>query len=129
MVHNWKTAVAISEPPGANSTVPAWAELKFNPLGIFNLHRHLGVLAGEPGVFTRYQKNFEAADIAWFAAGASEDNDHHVAPDSFHSAFTIMRSHLPAGEEGKKWRKDLRSRLQKSTFDAVRLPSSAFINL
>jgi hypothetical protein len=116
----WGIPVNIPMPPSGDGELPPWTDLKFNPLGIYNLRRRIGALAGEPGVFTRYQHRFEAADLAWFAAGASEDDDHHIPADSFHQAFDILRTNLPSGEEGGKWRKQLRSRLGRIIFDLVR---------
>ena len=124
---NWGAPVDITMPPSGDGAVPPWTDLKFNPLGLYNLRRHIGILAGEPGIFTRYQSRFEAADVAWFAAGASEDNNHHVPADTFHQAFAIMRSNLPSGEEGKKWRKQVWSRLQKIIFDLVRCILNNFV--
>jgi hypothetical protein len=86
----WGIAVNIPVPPFGDGGLPQWADLKFNPLGIYNLHCRIGALAGEPGVFTRYQQWFETADIAWFAAGTSEDNNHHVPADTFHQSFDIL---------------------------------------
>jgi hypothetical protein len=111
--------VSISVPPFRDGDVLAWTDLKFNPLGIYNLHCQLGVLAKEPGIFTRYQHWFEASDIAWFAAGTSEDGNHHIPDDSFHVAFNVMCSQLPAGTVGVSWRKTVCSHLQKLIFDLV----------
>jgi hypothetical protein len=76
-------------PSFGDSDLPLWANLKFNPLGIYNLHHHIGALASEHGVFTRYQQWFKAADIAWFAAGSSEDNHHHIPADTFYVPSSI----------------------------------------
>jgi hypothetical protein len=116
----WGVPVTIPIPPFGDGEVPSWSDLKFNPLGIYNIRRRIGALANEPGIFTRYQHRFEAADIAWFAAGTSEDGNHHVSTDTFHHAFNVVRSELPSGDEGGKWRKLLRTRLMKLLFDVVR---------
>ena len=60
---------SVPTPPGADTPIPDWSLLKFNPLGIYNLRRHLGVVSDQPGLFKRYQDRFLASDIAWFAAG------------------------------------------------------------
>ena len=101
------------------SDLPPWSKLKFNPLGIYNLQHHIGVLAGEHGIFNRYQCQFDGANIAWFAAGCSQDNGHYIPADSFHPAFNIVQAHLPAGEEGGQWRKQLCSQLMDLLFDVV----------
>ena len=97
---NWGTPGDITMPPSRDGTVPPWTDLKFNPLGLYNLHHHIGILAGEPGIFTRYQSCFEAADVAWFAAGASEDNNHHVPANTFHQAFAIWQKRQKVAEAG-----------------------------
>jgi hypothetical protein len=116
---NWGAPVSIPVPPYGDGDIPPWSDLKFNPLGIYNLRRRIGVLASERGIFNMYQHQFEAADIAWFAAGTSEDNDHYIPANTFHHAFDIVRDDLPTGEEGGKWRKKLHSRLMNLLFDVV----------
>jgi hypothetical protein len=51
----WGIAVDIPVLHFGDSGLPQWANLKFNLLGIYNLRRHIGALASEPGVFTQYQ--------------------------------------------------------------------------
>jgi hypothetical protein len=72
----WGTHVDISMPPGGNGGVPNWAELKFNPLGLYNLRCRLGALSREPGMFMRYKDRFLHSDIAWFASGLHTDGQH-----------------------------------------------------
>ena len=116
----WGVPVTIPIPPFGDGEVPSRSDLKFNPLGIYNIRHRIGVLANEPGIFTHYQHRFEAADIAWFAAGTSEDGNHHVSTDTFHHAFNVVRSELPSGDKGGKWCKLLWTRLMKLLFDVVR---------
>jgi hypothetical protein len=75
----------------------------------------------EPGIFTRYKNSFLGSDIAWFAAGASEDNKHHIQRDTFHPLFTISRENLPIGPQGNQLRNGVRTNLRQLTFDLVRL--------
>jgi len=106
-------------PPGGEGPLPSWADLKFNPLGLYNLRRRLGVLADEPGVFSQYKDAFLASDIAWFAAGASTDGTHALPTGFFHPSFEILRNHNPLGPPGQKIRTDVRKRIQNLTFDLV----------
>ena len=97
---NWGAPVDITMPPSGDGTVPPWTDLTFNPLGLYNLCRRIGILAGEPGIFTRYQSHFKAADVAWFAAGASEDNNHYIPANTFHQAFAIWQRRQKVVEAG-----------------------------
>ncbi|KAF8230973.1 hypothetical protein L208DRAFT_1378310 [Tricholoma matsutake] len=42
----WGVPVSIPVPPYGDGDIPPWSDLKFNPLGIYNLCHHIGVLAG-----------------------------------------------------------------------------------
>jgi hypothetical protein len=97
-----------------------WSELKFNPVGLCNLRNRLGRFPKEPGIFTRHQERFLASDIAWFAAGASDDDNHHVKPDTFHELFKVCRENLPTGPQGHQLWSSFRQNLQQLTFDLVR---------
>jgi hypothetical protein len=103
----------------ADGPLLPWTELKFNPVGLCNLRKHLGFFPKEPGIFTRYQEHFLASDIAWFAAGASDDDNHHVKPDSFHPLFKVCRENLPIGQRGHELWSSFRQNLQQLTFDLV----------
>ena len=115
----WGVPVTIPIPPFGDGGVPSWSDLKFNPFGIYNIRCHIGALANEPGIFTHYKHWFEAADIAWFAAGTSEDGNYHVSTDTFHHAFNVVWSELPSGDEGGKWHKLLWTWFMKLLFNVV----------
>src|ERR1700678_1039496 len=87
----------LEHPRVASAQPLAWSDLKFNPLGLYSLRQRLGLLSDQRGIFTRYQQSFLASDIAWFAAGASEDKKHHVHPNTFHSLFGVSRENTPTG--------------------------------
>lgn len=108
--------------PSASSGGPllSWSELKFNPVGLCNLRNRLGLFPKEPGIFIRHQDRFLASDIAWFAAGASDDDNHHVKADTFHELFKVCRESLPTGPQGHKHWISFRQNLQQLTFDLVR---------
>jgi len=111
----------LQQPPvGCGSHALPWTELKFNPLGLYSLRQCLGMLSEQRGIFTRYQQSFIASDIAWFAAGASEDNTHEVQPNTFHSLFRVSRENTPTGVPGNKLRAGVRQHVRQLTFDLVR---------
>jgi hypothetical protein len=124
MLVNWGVPVNIPEPPGVGVQLLPWQELKFNPVGLFNLRRHLGALPCKPGVFTTYQEHFLASDIAWFAAGLSEDGDHHTAMDTFHRLFSTLHENVPSGSVGQLLHKELQTNIRNLTFDLVNLYKS-----
>ena len=100
---------------------PPWQDLKFNPLGLYNLHRRMGILNHQQAVFTQFKSNFLASDIAWFAAGTSDDNSHYWQPDSFHPLFQKSREGLPVGKAGDVLRANLCSNIRHLLFDMVHL--------
>jgi len=98
---------------------PLWHDLKFNAVGLAYLRQKLGRLESTPGIYERYQPSFDAADIAWFAAGLHNDGNHIGRPNTFHPMFLIGREHSPKGEQGNKERNALRERVRSLIFDLV----------
>ncbi|KAJ6476563.1 hypothetical protein DFH09DRAFT_1342444 [Mycena vulgaris] len=129
---NWGLpGIQIAEPPIARSadltTVPpAYEDLKFNPLGLYNLRRRLGVLVSEPGIFNHFQHKFEAADLAWLAAGASQDGRHSIEPSHFFPAFTTLRDSLPTDKIGREHRKWFSKRIMSLLCDLATMWDRAF---
>jgi hypothetical protein len=112
------------QPPVGYSGKPVpWSDLKFNPLGLYSLRQRLRVLSAseQHRIFTRFQQSFLASDLAWFAAGTSEDKTHHVELNTFHPFFGASRENTPTGEAGNKLRAGVRQNLRQLTFDLVRL--------
>jgi len=109
----------LQPPVGYGGQPLPWSDLKFNPVGLYSLRQRLGMLSDQRGVFTRYQQSFLASDLAWFAAGASEDKMHHVQPNTFHSLFGVSRENTPTGVPGNKIRAGVRQHLRQLTFDLV----------
>lgn len=103
----------------ASGPLIPWSELKFNPVGLCNLRNRLGLFPREQGIFVKHQERFLASDIAWFAAGASDDDNHHVKPETFHELFMICRENLPTGPLGHQLWTSFRQNLQQLTFDLV----------
>ncbi|KAJ7291870.1 hypothetical protein C8J57DRAFT_1212290 [Mycena rebaudengoi] len=113
---NWGLpGTVIPFPPGPGDSEPTpnppdYSQLKFNPLGLYNLRRLQGILVNQPGIYNTHKAKFDAADLAFLAAGASEDNQHKASRATFASAFFALRDSLPATDTGR----DLRRRFSKS---------------
>lgn len=112
--------VGIWEPPSARPMPLAWDQLKFNPLGLFDLRRRLGVLPSQPNIFATFRDRFIASDIAWLATGIAGDGAHRVPADTFHPQFLEIRNEYPIGSAGLTRRKDLESQIRRLIFDLVR---------
>ncbi|KAJ6605050.1 hypothetical protein B0H10DRAFT_2229151 [Mycena sp. CBHHK59/15] len=108
---NWNWLV-----PGVSVRVPvtqnpiaadpmAWDSLTFGPMSLFDLRRHLGARTDEAGRFMASRRRFEAADIAWLAAGASDDGQHEVERNRFSPEFDTLRNETPIGTAGSAERK------------------------
>jgi hypothetical protein len=117
--HQMKSGTDIPAPPGATRPIPEWTDLKFNPLGLFNLRRRLGMLTDQPGIFTQYQGNFLLSDISWFAAGLHTDSQHTTPIDQCHSLFLTAQEHVGVGERANKLRFDTRDAVRDGVFDLV----------
>ena len=96
---NWGIPTGILKPPGASPQPQAWNELKFSPIGLFDLRRHIGVFASEPGVYNDHCTQFDATDLAWFAAGLSTEVL-HLTQNAFPPEFSTLRQTTPTGEVG-----------------------------
>lgn len=118
---SWGTPGIEIPPPTATSlTQPVprtFSKLSFDPQGVYDLRRMLGALPPYPGQYTTNQFRFNAADVAFFAAGCSNDGKHVTAHDEFHS--TLVSMYQPAGKFGTDSRHKLRDVTQKLVFDAV----------
>ena len=118
---SWPIPVNIPVPPGGNEKLIPWSQLKFNPLGLYHLRRWQGVFPTERGFFIANQPWFEAADVAWFAAGMHEDGIHDHPRDHFHPLHNdVYREISDAYTDPKAERKALETRVRKLTFDLVR---------
>jgi hypothetical protein len=116
---------------GADPTAdpPHFRDLKFNPIGLYDLRRRLGVLSRQPGIYTTFRTRFDAADLAWLAAGASDDGQHAVPRETFFPAFHTLRKSLPTGGTGRNHRNTFSSKIQTVIFDLVRpLYHSLFVH-
>ncbi|KAJ7783594.1 hypothetical protein DFH07DRAFT_948615 [Mycena maculata] len=89
--------------------------LKFNPLGLYELRRHLGL----PLEWNSYRTRFLASDLAWFASGASEDNQHWPNGQGFFPEFHGLRNSVPTNPAGYTARKEFSEKIRKVIFDLL----------
>ncbi|KAJ7717535.1 hypothetical protein DFH07DRAFT_973558 [Mycena maculata] len=107
-VHDWAApgVRTLPVPPPSHNGYPKVKPqplhcLRFTPLGIYDLRRHMGVFAHSPSIWNTYHHRFEQADVAWLATGASSDNQHHPPHDAgFFPEFLALRESLPLNENG-----------------------------
>jgi hypothetical protein len=126
---NWGIPVSILEPPGAGTQPLGWQQLRFNQIGLYDLRRRIGVFASEPGVYDNHRARFDSADLAWFAAGLSTEVL-HLTQNAFPPELQNLRQGMPTGPVGSQARAAIRARIQKLTFDLVRIiltHSNAFL--
>ena len=115
---NWGIPVTIPEPPGASPQPQSWNQLTFNQIGLFDLRRRIGIFASEPGVYNDHHTRFNAADLAWFAAGLSTEVL-HLTQNAFPPELSTLRHATPSGQVGSHARSALHTHIQKLTFDLV----------
>ena len=84
---NWGIPVNIPAPDFYDDEPCELASLKFSPVGLYDLRRRIGVLTAEPGVYNQHQAQFDASDLAWFAALLSSfmeiESHHHELTEVF----------------------------------------------
>ncbi|KAJ6550350.1 hypothetical protein B0H10DRAFT_2242738 [Mycena sp. CBHHK59/15] len=118
-IHDWGLpGINIRPPPFATATDPASSPLRGK---ILNLARSDYTTFG-----ANHRKQFLAADVAWFAGGASTDGNHIPAPDSYFHEFDDLRQMLPTGTIGNEARRALHERMQHVVFDLATLWDRAF---
>ncbi|KAJ7506730.1 hypothetical protein B0H11DRAFT_2219417 [Mycena galericulata] len=127
--YNWNAphARSLPSPPPSFNGHPALKplplhRLKFNPLGLYELRRHLGI----PGSWNVNRNRFLAGDLAWFASGTSDDNMHYPSAAGFFPEFDALRDSLPQDEVGYAARKAFGEDLRKLIFDLVTLWDRTF---
>jgi hypothetical protein len=124
----WGFATDIPTPPGgASQTIPAWNDLKFNPLGLYNLRRRLGALSDQPGVFARHRGGFLQSDISWFAAGLHTDGQHTIPMNQCHPLFLTAREHTGIGERANELRNKTKESVRDAIFDLVSIITTLIV--
>ncbi|KAJ7885044.1 hypothetical protein B0H14DRAFT_3431988 [Mycena olivaceomarginata] len=130
--YNWDIPdVDVPVPPTLPGVGPlrvpiAWNRLKFGPLGLYVLRRHLGAYPHAPGLFQQYRNRFLTSDIAWFAGGLSTDGAHTPGGVGFFPEFNAMHNTLPAGPAGNEARRALNEQMQHAVFDMATLWDHTF---
>ncbi|KAF7334098.1 hypothetical protein MVEN_02315600 [Mycena venus] len=84
----------------------------------------LGV--SQPTLFLSFRDRFRAGDLAWFAAGKSEDGNHILTASTFFPEFETVRECLPTGMDGNEMRKALQEEIQRNVFDQAALWDRSF---
>jgi hypothetical protein len=112
--------VAIPLPHNAGPSPLPWTSLAFHPLGLLDLRRRLGKPSLDPNLSRSLQARFEAADLAWFAAGLASQSC-NIQQDDFYPELFILRSNTEKDSKGTEARAALRKRVRDLTFDCVRL--------
>jgi hypothetical protein len=99
----------------------AFNRLQFNPLGLFDLRRRIGIFQPNPSIWNVYGHRFISSDVAWFAAGKNSDGQHYPASTpGFFGDFDIIRDSLPTDEQGAAARRALIQQARTLMFDLVR---------
>lgn len=119
---NWGIPVNIPAPDFYDDEPCELASLKFSPVGLYDLRRRIGVLTAEPGVYNQHQAQFDASDLAWFAALLSSSQALLAAGPApyalqVHALFRDLRQLTPLTQS----QLELRGRVQDLTFDLVRI--------
>ncbi|KAJ7220385.1 hypothetical protein C8J57DRAFT_1536863 [Mycena rebaudengoi] len=120
-VINWGAPGVFISPPNTRYPLPTtptpWESLEFHPLGAFELCRHLTAHTDEPGRFNQFKSKFLASDIAFLAAGASDDGLHSVRTTEFFRELDEIRAVLPVGPPGQASRKSWEEEIRKLLWD------------
>ncbi|KAJ6573775.1 hypothetical protein DFH09DRAFT_1311864 [Mycena vulgaris] len=118
---NWRVPGVQVRTPATRipiSTTPAsWSSLTFDPLSVFDLRRHLGARMDEVGRYMTSRSKFDTSNIAFLAAGASDDNQHNVDPSQFFPEFDDLRNVTPMGPAGNVERKLFTELARKTMWD------------
>jgi hypothetical protein len=125
-VHDW-AAPGINQLPVAPPTfldLPApqpipLHNLKFNPLGCYDVRRWPGILKRDPAIWNTHRQRFLASDIAWPASGAS-DNRYHTGFSGFFPELSTLRDSLPQDNQGYIARREFGLAIRKLIWDLVR---------
>ena len=111
--------VAIPLPHNAGPSPLSWTSLAFHPLGLFDLRRRLGKPILQPDLYKSLQARFEAADLAWFAAGLASQLC-NIHQEEFYPELIALHSNTEKDGKGTEARAALRKRVRDLTFDCVR---------
>ncbi|KAJ6544860.1 hypothetical protein DFH09DRAFT_1088398 [Mycena vulgaris] len=120
---NWgDPTVTVSTPPTRvpiPTNITPWDNLQFTPFGAYEVCRHLRAQMDAAGHFNRSRQKFLVADIAYVAAGTSDDGRHMVMGDLFFDEFHHLYDSLPPQKLGKEAWKVFAGRIRRLVFDLV----------
>ncbi|KAJ6456852.1 hypothetical protein C8R45DRAFT_1110651 [Mycena sanguinolenta] len=106
--------------PASRTVIPPTpkplGEVEFTPVGLYDVRRNLG--ASVPH-FNRMRHRYAAADLAFVAAGASEDGHHQTSPDEFFPEYWHLYDSQPVGKPGQVARRDFGDRCRRSVWDTT----------
>ncbi|KAJ6459686.1 hypothetical protein C8R45DRAFT_942232 [Mycena sanguinolenta] len=115
---DWGVANVSVPLPASRNPLPATpsplGEVKFTPVGVFDVRRHLGATVPE---FNRLRHRYNAADFAFTVAGASEDSNHSIPASEFFPEFFELYQSLPTGRPGQTARREFSDRSKRLLFD------------
>ena len=110
--------VPIPLPHTAGASPLPWASLAFHPLGLLDLRRRLGKPPLDYHLYKTLQPRFEAADLAWFAAGLASQSC-IIQKEDFYPELNVLRSNTEKDSKGTEARAALRKCVRDLTFDCV----------
>ena len=117
-MNNWGTNVDIPAPLGAGELPLPLSQVKYNPVGIYDVRRHCGAHPHEPGIYETHRPCFDAADLAWIATSLSlASNTQPIPPNSFPPEFNLLREGMAKGSSAT--RATMRACLKKLIFNLV----------
>ena len=111
--------IAIPLPHNTGPSPLPWTSLAFHPLGLFDLRRRLGKPSLDPNLSKSFQARFEAADLAWFAAGLASQSC-NIHQKEFYPELFVLRTNTEKDSKGTEARAALRKRVRDLTFDCER---------
>ena len=121
--HPWGIPnVEVDDPMNSHKLpITPWPSLKFHPVGLVHLRRYQGVFPYTPLFYKTKKESFDAADIAWFAAGLHKDGNHHnTSNNSFHPEYVDLYNNCGINKETRPYRKALLKKVLELIFDLVR---------
>ncbi|PPQ82419.1 hypothetical protein CVT26_013269 [Gymnopilus dilepis] len=98
-----------------------WSQLAFHPNGLHEIRERFRLCA-DGQIFDIFKTRFDAATLAWFAAGHSSSAP-HVKRDETCAEFQTLARSTP---KASSVRRDLRNSLRDLTFDCAALLDKAF---
>ncbi|KAJ6464984.1 hypothetical protein C8R45DRAFT_1107213 [Mycena sanguinolenta] len=125
---NWGVPGVVIAPPRSRTLAHAPRpidQLGFDPTSRYDLRRHIGAYAGEPGCYMTSRANFDNSDLAFLVTGASNDGQHIIGDRFFPELLELHESTVqgPTGnadrktfiDEGRKLIYDIATKIDRAT--------------